>query len=193
MVDWGKTGIITCLAKRVVGELYSSLPSFNQNKSSDIQYTYRRIYRSDSQLLILTPSESHHTSGVDEVGSGLAASLTSHPVSERWEKLWPQSYLLSVGGLAQSWIGPVFPATSILTSLQILLLLQWAESKGELEVLKDSSGSLIPRLIHQPVASLPCQWSVLPHTDSYPNIIPVTLVPKLPKTTCHSSVPFLSS
>lgn len=152
--------------KRVVGELHTSQPGFDQNKSSDNQYTYPCIYRSDSQLRRLTPSESCHTSGEDEAGLGLAAALTSQPVLERQEKLRPQSYLLSVGGLAQAWMGPIFPAMCSLTRPQILLLLQWAESKGELEGIKDCSGSWshLPWLIHEPVACPSCQWSILPHS-----------------------------
>lgn len=109
-----------------------------------------------------------HTSGEDEVGLGLAPAL--HTLSRKdGRSSDPQSFPLSVGGPPQAWVGSICPATCSLTRLQILLLLQWAESKGELEGIKDSSGSWshLPWIIHEPVASPPCWWSVLPHTESH--------------------------
>lgn len=84
----GYNGHNTCLVKRVVGELYTNQPSFNQNKSSDNQYTYSCIYRSDSQLQRLTQSEflPYFRRRWSWAGVGTCAS---HPVSERWEKLRP--------------------------------------------------------------------------------------------------------
>lgn len=109
-----------------------------------------------------------HTSGEDEVGLGLAPAL--HTLSRKdGRSSNPQSFPLSVGGPSQAWMGSICPATCSLTRLQILLLLQWAERKGGLEGIKDSSGSWshLPWIIHEPVASPPCWWLVLPHTESH--------------------------